>query len=77
MTNLIERSDPQFFEQTSNKPYDRHHYKIVCTSKSFVVESWQEVQEYWWNNCRSPFFEGTVIEVLDKPKTKKTSKGFS
>tara|TARA_B100000214_G_scaffold199065_1_gene144070 strand:- start:191 stop:424 length:234 start_codon:yes stop_codon:yes gene_type:complete len=77
MTKLIEKEDPQFFEQTSNKPYDRHHYKIVCTSKSFVVESWQEVQEYWWNNCRSPFFEGTVIEVLDKPKTKKKSKGFS
>tara|TARA_A100001035_G_scaffold83494_1_gene64857 strand:- start:221 stop:454 length:234 start_codon:yes stop_codon:yes gene_type:complete len=77
MTNLIERSDPQFFEQTSNKSYDRNNYKIVCRSKSFVVESWEEVQEWWWNNCRSPFFEGTVIEVLDKPKTKKKSKGFS
>ena len=77
MTNLIERSDPQFFEQTSNKSYDRNHYKIVCRNKSFVVESWEEVQEWWWNNCRSPFFEGTVIEVLDKPKTKKKSKGFS
>ena len=74
MTNLIERSDPQFFEQTSNKSYDRNNYKIVCRSKSFVVESWEEVQEWWWNNCRSPFFEGTVIEVIDKPKPK--SKGF-
>ena len=41
---------------------------------SFVVESWDEVQEYWWNNCRSPWFEGTVIHVVDKPKPK--SKGF-
>ena len=77
MTKLIEKEDPQFFEQTSDRSYDRHHYKIVCTSNSFVVESWQEVQEWWWNNCRSPFFEGTVVEVLDKPKTKKKSKGFS
>ena len=77
MTKLIEKSDPQFFEQTSNKSYDRNNYKIVCRSKSFVVESWEEVQEWWWNNCRSPFFEGTFIEVLDKPKTKKKSKGFS
>ena len=76
MTKLIEKEDPQFFEQTSDISYDRHHYKIVCTSNSFVVESWQEVQEWWWNNCRSPFFEGTVVEVLDKPKTKKKSKGF-
>ena len=77
MTNLIEKSDPQFFEQTSNKSYDRNNYKIVCRSKSFVVESWEEVQEWWWNNCRSPFFEGTVVEVLDKPKAKKKSKGFN
>jgi len=76
MTKLIEKEDTQFFEQTSDISYDRHHYKIVCTSNSFVVESWQEVQEWWWNNCRSPFFEGTVVEVLDKPKTKKKSKGF-
>ena len=71
MTKLIERSDPLFFEQTSNEPYDRHHYKIVCQDKSFVVESWEEVQEHWWNN-RS--FVRPVIEVIDKPKQK--SKGF-
>jgi hypothetical protein len=75
MTKLIAKNDPQFFEQTSDKPYDRHHYKIVCNTKSFVVESWQEVQEYWWNNCRSPFFQGTFIEIIDKPKPK--SKGFN
>ena len=74
MTELIRKADPQYFEQTNNEYYDRHNYKIVCTTKSFVVESWDEVQEYWWNNCRSPFFEGTVIEVIDKPKKK--SKGF-
>ncbi len=74
MTQLIEKDDPRYFSQTSNKSYDRHHYKIVYKDRSIVVESWDEVQEYWWNNCRSPFFEGTVIEVIDKPKKK--SKGF-
>ena len=54
MTKLIEKDDPQWFAQTSDIPYDRHHYKIVCQNKSFVVESWDEVQEWWWNNCRSP-----------------------
>ena len=71
MTKLIERSDPLFFEQTSNEPYDRHHYKIVCQDKSFVVQSWQEVIEYWWNRRQ---FISQVIEVIDKPKPK--SKGF-
>ena len=48
---LIAKEDPRYFSQTSDIPYDRHHYKIVCPNKSFVVESWDEVQEYWWNNC--------------------------
>ena len=68
MTELIKRSDPRFFEQTCYKPYDRHHYKIVCKSKSVVLESWEEVQEYWWNNRQ---INPPVIEVLDK-----TKKGF-
>ena len=73
MTKLIEKNDPRYFSETSNKPYDRHHYKIFCQTKSFVVESWEEVQEYWWNNCHLPTFDA-VVHVLDKPKPK--SKGF-
>ena len=69
---LISKDDPRYFSQTSDKPYDRHHYKIVCQNKSFVVESWDEVQEYWWN--RNNLFVPAVIEVIDKPKPK--SKGF-
>ena len=74
MTNLIEKNDPRYFSQTSDELYDRHQYKIVCQNKSFVVESWDEVQEYWWNNCRSLNFDA-VVHVLDKPKPK--SKGFA
>ena len=74
MTKLIEKNDPRYFSQTSNEPYDRHHYRIVYKDRSAVVESWEEVQEYWWNNSRR--FELPDIEVIDKPKTKKKSKGF-
>ena len=73
MTKLIEKDDPLNFGQTSNEPYDRHHYKIVCSTKTFVVQSWDEVQEWWWNNCRLPTFDA-VVHVLDKPKPK--TKGF-
>ena len=75
MTKLIAENDPQYFQQTSDKSYDRHHYRIVCQNKSFVVESWDEVQEWWWNNCHLPTFDA-VVHVLDKPKPKKQSKGF-
>ena len=70
MTKLIDKNDLKYFSQTSNEPYDRHHYRIVCDTKSFVVESWNEVQEYWWNSMH---IQPSVIEVLDKPKS---NKGF-
>ena len=68
MTKLIEKNDSRYFSETSNEPYDRHHYKIVCQDQSFVVQSWQEVIEYWWNGRQ---FTPPVIEVIDKPKSKK------
>ena len=71
MTKLIGKDDSRYFSQTCNKPYDRHHYKIVCKSKSVVLESWEEVQEYWWNNIA--FNPDMIVEVIDKPKT---TKGF-
>ncbi len=70
-TKLIEKDDPRYFSQTCNKPYDRHRYKIVCETKSIMVESWEEVQEYWWNNRN--LLIPPVIEVLDKLKS---NKGF-
>ena len=74
MIELIEKDDPRYFSETSVEPYDRHHYKIICPTKTFVVESWDEVQEFWWNNCHSSLFNETVIHIIDKPK--KESKGF-
>ena len=71
MTELIGKDDPRYFSQTSNEPYDRHHYKIVCKRKSIVLESWDEVQEYWWNNIA--FNPDMIVEVIDKPKK---TKGF-
>ena len=74
MTKLIAKNDPRYFSVTSDKDYDRHHYKIVSSSKTtFIVESWQEVQEWWLNNCNSLNFDAVVV-VLDKPRKK--SKGF-
>ena len=71
MTELIKRDDPRFFEQTSDGHYDRHHYKMICKSKSVVLESWDEVQEYWWNNIA--LNPDMIVEVIDKPKK---TKGF-
>ena len=66
MTELIGKNDPRYFSQTCNKPYDRHLYKIVCKNKSVVLESWEEVQEYWWNNMA--LNADMIVEVLDKKR---------
>ena len=71
MTELIGKDDSRYFSQTCNKPYDRHHYKMICKNKSVVLESWEDVQEYWWNNIA--FNPDMIVEVIDKPKT---TKGF-
>ena len=67
------KNDSRYFSQTSDEPYDRHHYKIVSKHyATFIVESWDEVQEWWWNHCNMINFDAR-IEVLDKPKK---TKGF-
>ena len=67
---LIERNDPQYFSETSDDLYNRHHYKIVTKSgDSIVVDNWLSVREIWLN--RKTFL--SHIEVLD---VKKNSKGF-
>ena len=76
MTQLIERSDPRYVTQTSDAPYDRHHYRIhYYGGETKIVESWEEVQEIWWNTI-SQFI--SHVEVLDIPnkKTKKSNGGF-
>ena len=66
--NLIAPSDPRYFTQTSDKPYDRHEYKVVAKSgESFITDDYMQSQAAW--------FEKGIwlshIEVLDKPKKQK------
>ena len=68
MTNLIERSDPQFFEETSDGSYDRHDYKVVTTTNSYVFDNYEDMRNMWWNYDSSMLKH---VEVLDKPKKKK------
>ena len=69
---LIEPGDSQYFTQTSDGLYDRHHYKVIAKDgTSTVVDNWAQAHEIWWN--KSPFLDR--IEVLDTPQTG-TSKGF-
>ena len=67
---LIKPEDPQYFTQTSDELYDRHHYKIISTTgESVDVKNWEQVREIWWN--KRSFL--SHVEILDK---KQRAKGF-
>jgi len=59
------------FTHTSDKPYNRHRYKVVAKQgKEVVTDSWEKAQEMWWN---APKQFLSHIEVLD---IEEESKGF-
>ena len=73
MTDLIDRDDSQFFEQTSDIPYDRHHYKVVTTTNEYIFDDYEQVRQMWRNYDSSML---KYVEVIDKPKKPKKKKGF-
>jgi len=63
---------PKFFTQTSDKPYDRHRYKLVGVNQNeLIFDDWEQVQAYW---LQAPSQFLSHIEVLDKKK--KSNGGF-
>jgi len=65
---------PELFQQTCNKPYDRHHYKLIYSNgQSIVLDDYMDVQAHWF---QTPAQFLSHIEVLDIPQKKKKTKGF-
>jgi hypothetical protein len=59
------------FNQTCDKPYDRHNYKLVYESgKEVIFDNYEDVQVTWFQHSGNFL---SHIEVLD---IKKKSKGF-
>ena len=70
MMELIKKSDPRYFTQSSNSLYDRHTYKIVFSNgQSENYPSWEQVQSRWFE---TPTQFLSHVEVIDL----KQSKGF-
>ena len=66
MTQLIDPSDPRYFQLTNDKPYDRHNYKIVFTSgKTIISDDYMQVLGAWFENDASFL---SHVEILDKEK---------
>jgi hypothetical protein len=59
------------FNQTCDKPYDRHNYKLIFTNgREVIFDNYEDVQVTWF---QTPHQFLSHIEVLDK---KQKNKGF-
>jgi hypothetical protein len=64
----------EVFEQTSDKPYTRHTYKLHQTNGSPIVcDDYMVLRDLWMHRRGEGL---SHIEVLDVKKTKKKSGGF-
>ena len=77
-TKLIQPSDSRYFTQTSDKPYDRHFYRMVLTNgKSIVLEDYEQMRAMWFQ-YDSKFL--SHVEVIDAcqydVEVKSNVKGF-
>ena len=77
---MVGKLDPeenvlQWFEQTSNEPYNRHDYKLVYTNgNTKVFEDHQEFMAAWFQYPKQLLSHGEVLDKKVKNKTK--SGGF-
>ena len=70
---LILPSDPRYFTDTSDEPYDRHQYEFVYSNGQLrVFDSWEETRSEWFN---IPSQFKSHIKVLDQKQNKKKSNG--
>ena len=65
--------DPEYFTTYSNKPYDRHQYKIVYKDgRKVVVDDYDQMKAIWFHS--RDIVE--TVEIIDPHKKKKGGGGF-
>ncbi len=68
---LIDKDDPQYFEVSSDKLYDRHIYRLYSTDGKYMdFEDYDLLRSVWFQTA-SQFL--SHVEVIDK---RKQPKGF-
>ena len=64
---------PEWFEQTSDKPYDRHQYELQFNGQSIIFDDYEQMRAHWFQCVRN--WKDCKVNVLDKKQTKKKSNG--
>lgn len=72
--DLISENDPQWFSQSSDKPYDRHQYVVTIPSgKKITFDDYEIMRAYWFQQYSN--FKTCIVDVIDIP-TKPKPSGF-
>ena len=74
---VLEESVFRTFTQTSDVPYDRHHYKLTTgDGRSYIFDDYEHLRAVWFQEARN--WKGSIVEVLDiKTKKEKSKGGFA
>ena len=68
---LIDKDDPQYFEVSSGKLYDRHIYRLYSTDGKYMdFEDYDMLRAAWFQTARHFL---SHVEVMD---VRKKAKGF-
>lgn len=68
-----EESVLETFAQTSDDPYDRHHYKVEFENgESIVIEDYEQLKFFWFQKLKD--LNEVTVSVIDKKK--KSNGGF-
>lgn len=60
---------PEVFKQTCNKPYIRHHYKLVYDDgKEVIFDNYEDVQVTWFQRSGNFLSHIEVLDIKDKKK---------
>ena len=66
---LIEKDDPQYFQVSSDKPYDRHIYRLHLSDGRYRdFNDYEELQITWFENPKMFLDRVEILDVKAKPK---------
>ena len=69
MTQLIDKSDPRYFQVSSDKPYDRHIYRLHLIDGRYVdFEDYEDLHATWFQTAKMFLNSVEVLDVKQKPK---------
>lgn len=53
----------KLFKQTSDKPYDRHHYLLVTKdNKSIMFDDYDQLRAVWFQRCHTGMLSHVIVQ---------------